>query len=85
MTYLTNYVLKTKTGDYNLSVFNIITIINETKILTKHILCGCKYKFDGRKRNSNPTWNNNKRQCECNNLKEHHVKQKRLYLESYYM
>ena len=23
--------------------------INEAKTLTKHILCDCKYKFDGRK------------------------------------
>ena len=37
----------------NLSVFNVITAINESKILTKHILCECKCKFDGRKCNSN--------------------------------
>ena len=38
-----------KTEDLNLSVFNMITGINESKKLTKHISCKCKYRFDGRK------------------------------------
>ena len=29
------------------------TGINESKTLTKQILCECKFKFDGRKCNSN--------------------------------
>ena len=41
-----------KTEDLNLSVFNIITGINESKTLTKHISCKCKCIFDGRKCNS---------------------------------
>ena len=41
-----------KTEDLNLSDFNIITGIHESKTLTKHISCKCKYKFDGRKCNS---------------------------------
>ena len=41
-----------KTEDLNLSVFNMITGINESKILTKHISCKCKCRFDGRKCNS---------------------------------
>ena len=45
------YVRK-KTEDLNLSVFNMITGINE-KILTKHISCECKCRFDGKKCNSN--------------------------------
>ena len=32
--------------------------INELKTLTKHISCGCKCKFDGRKCKSNQCWNN---------------------------
>ena len=35
--------------DLNLSLFNIITGINESKTLTKHILCDCKCEFAGRK------------------------------------
>ena len=31
----------------------MITWINESKKLTKHISCECKCKFDGRKCNSN--------------------------------
>ena len=36
----------------NLSVFDMITGIHESKTLTKHILCKCKCRFDGRKCNS---------------------------------
>ena len=35
-----------KTENLNLSVFSIITGINESKTLTKHISCECKCKFD---------------------------------------
>ena len=41
-----------KTEDLNLSVFNMITGINELKTLTKHISCKCKCKLDGTKCNS---------------------------------
>ena len=47
-----------KTEDLNLSVFNMITDINESKTLTKHISCECKRKLDGTKCNSNHWWNN---------------------------
>ena len=36
-----------KTEDFSLSVFDMITGINELKTLTKHIPCECKCKFDG--------------------------------------
>ena len=51
---------KQKTKDLNLNVFNMITGINESKTLTKHILCECKCKFDIRKCNLNQWWNNYK-------------------------
>ena len=38
-----------KTEDLNLSMFNMITGINESKTLTKHISWERKCKFDGRK------------------------------------
>ena len=41
-----------KTEDLNLSVFNMITGINESKTLAKHISSKYKCKFDGRKCNS---------------------------------
>ena len=37
-----------KTEDLNLIVFNTITGINESKILTKHISWECKCKSDGK-------------------------------------
>ena len=41
-----------KTENLKLSVFNMITGINESKILTKDISCDFKCRFDGRKCNS---------------------------------
>ena len=38
----------------------MITGINKSKRLTKHISCECKCKFDGRKCNPNQRWNNDK-------------------------
>ena len=49
-----------KTEDLNLGLFNMITGINESKTLKKHISCDCKYIFDGRNCNSNQWWNNDK-------------------------
>ena len=58
-----------KTEDLNPSVFNMITWINESKILRKHISCEYKCKSDGTKFNSNQWWNNDKCRCKCK--KEH--------------
>ena len=38
-----------KMEDLNLSVFNMITNKNESKTLTRHILCECKCRFNGKK------------------------------------
>ena len=62
-----------KTEDLNLRVFNMITGINELKTLTKHVLCECKCKFNGRKCNSNQKWNNDKCWCQC---KKHNLCEK---------
>ena len=61
LNYLSNKVrVPNKTEDLNLSMFNMITGINESKTLTKHISCECKSKFDGKKCNSYQWWNNDK-------------------------
>ena len=60
-----------KTEDLYLNFFYIITGINESKILTKHVSCKCECKFYGRKYDSNQKWNNHKCRCECKNPKEH--------------
>ena len=41
-----------KAEDLKLSMFIMITGINELKTLTKHISCECKCEFDGQKCNS---------------------------------
>ena len=48
MIYLIKYVFQIK-QDLNLSVFNMITGINESKTLTWHISCECKCRFYGKK------------------------------------
>ena len=54
-----------KTEDLNLSVFNMILGINESRTLTKDISCECKCRFDRTKCNSSQWWNNNKCRREC--------------------
>ena len=49
-----------KTEDLSLSMFIMITGINELKTLAKHIWWKCKCRFDGRKCNSDQWWNNDK-------------------------
>ena len=46
-----------KTKYLNLSVFNVMTRINKSKILSKHISYKRKCEFDGTKRNLNQKWN----------------------------
>ena len=58
----TKVCVSNKTEDLYLSVFNMITGINESKVLTKHISCGCKCKVDGRNCNSDQ-WLNNDNEC----------------------
>ena len=62
-----------KTEDLNLSMFNMITGINESKILTKHVSSEWKSKFDARKCNSDQKWNNDKCPSEC---RKHHISEK---------
>lgn len=47
-----------KTKDVNLEVLNMIKWIKESKLLAKHILSDCKFKFDVEKRGLNQKWNN---------------------------
>ena len=47
-----------ETEDLSLHVFSVITGINESRTLTKHISCKCDCKFDGKNCNSN-------RNCWC--------------------
>ena len=54
----------------------VITGINELKILTRHISCECKCKFEGTKCNSNQKGNNDRCRCECKNPKEHNACEK---------
>ena len=75
MIYLAKFVFKSgkwpiKTEDLNLSVFNMITRINESKTSTKRTSCECECGFGGRQCNSDQWWNNGNCRCEC---KKRHV------------
>ena len=59
MTFLKKFEFQIK-QDLNLSVFNMITGINESKKLAKHVSYECKCKFDGRRCNSVQYCNNHK-------------------------
>ena len=59
-----------KIEDFHLSIFTMITRINESKTLTKHISCERKRKFDFRKSNSNQKWNNDKTSEKIENPKK---------------
>ena len=72
MIYVIKYVFQIK-QDFNLSVLNTITGIDESKTLGKDISCKCKRRFDGRKCNSDQWWNNDKCEYEC---KKRHICQK---------
>ena len=66
-------ILNDLSKDLNLSVFDIITGINESKTLTKHISCELKCRFGGRKCKSNQIFDNDKSLCECKNPEEYLV------------
>ena len=53
----------------------MITGINESKGLIKHISCKCNCRFDGRKCNSYQWWNNDKCRCKC---KKRHAFEKKI-------
>ena len=50
----------------------MITVINESKALIKHISCNCRQNFDGRKCKSKRKRNNDKCQYECKDPISHH-------------
>ena len=53
-----------KTEDLNHSVVNMVTGINESKALSRHMYIKCRCKVDGKKLNPNQWWNNDKCQCD---------------------
>ena len=44
----------------------MIAGINESKIVTKHISCKCKFTFDSKKCSSNQKWNNESQKIQKN-------------------
>ena len=46
--------------DLNLILFNMVTEMNSSKTLAKHLSCECNCRFDEGKCNSDQLWNNDK-------------------------
>ena len=65
--YLQKYVFPVEKRDVNVTAFNIITRIDETETIVKHISCDCKGKFNATIYNSNKKWNNETCPCEFKN------------------
>ena len=54
----------------------MITGINESKMLTKHVSYKCECELNSKKFNSKQNWNKGKCRCECKNKKKHCVCEK---------
>ena len=70
MTYV---CVTNKTKDLKIHVFQMITGKIESKVLRKDISSEFKYRFDGKKCNSNQMWNNDKCQSK---YKKHNIRGK---------
>ena len=56
-----------ETKDINVKTFNMMTNKNEAKVMTEHISCDCKCKFNSTTCSSNQKWNNITCQCKIEN------------------
>ena len=73
-----------ETEDLNLNVFNMISKINESKTLAKHISYKCECKFSESKCNLHEKWNKDKCRSKCKNKKKTSCAQNIFFLESCY-
>ena len=58
-----------ETKDINVKAFKTITTKNEAEVMTEHISCDCKFKFNSSKCNSKQKWNNKTCKCDCKNYR----------------
>ena len=65
------HVFRKNPKDINFKEFNMTTGKNEAKTMLKHISFDCKCKRNSTTCNLNPTWNNEKCQCDCTNYRKY--------------
>ena len=58
-----------ETKNINVKAFKTITTKNEAEVMTEHISCDCKCKFNSSKCNSKQKWNNKTCKCDCKNYR----------------
>ena len=80
---LNKICIPNKTEDLNLSVFNMITGINDSKTLTKDTSWECLCRSDETKCNSNQWWNNDK--CWCGRIKHHICEKDYIFFKKIYL
>ena len=56
-----------ETKDINVKSFKTIRTKKEAEVMTDHISCDCKCKFNSSKFNSKQKWNNKTCQCDFKN------------------
>ena len=63
--------------DLNVKVFNLMSRTNETRHIKWHETCKCKCRLDASVCNNKQRWNNDKCRCECKELIDKGVCDKR--------
>ena len=58
-----------ETKDINVKAFKTITTKNEAEVMTEHISCDFKCKFNSSKCNSKQKWNNKTCKYDCKNYR----------------
>ena len=67
----------------NAKVFNLMSRTNETRHIDWHETCNCKCRLDASVYNNKQRLNNDKCWCECRELIDRGVCDKKIYLESW--
>ena len=65
----------------NLKRFNLMSRTNETRHIKFHETCKCKCRWDATVCNNKQRWNKDKFKCECKELIDKGICNKRIYLE----
>ena len=52
----------------NLKLFNLMSGVNETKVLVQHKSCDCNGRLNGSEDNMEQKWNHDECRCKCKQL-----------------
>ena len=66
----------------NVTVSNLMSRTNKKRHIKWYETCKCKCRLDASVCNNKQRWNNDKSRCECKDLIDKGIYDKRIYLES---